>query len=296
MKIHVCMATNKMWLRFAERAIYDMAIRKNPETELKFYVLLDAVEDTSELMKLDAIDGIEIVTESIDLREQFGDLKNYPYHYIGPFKHMKFLIPELPIFEGVERVLYIDTDVLVRKDLTELYTVDLEGKALGVCRDYYNLLNDRYTKELDECETKIESGFALMDLPKLREVGFVEQCKQASINASGDVRVINEVYYPLAKLLDIKYELPFHEMTDNPLLRDIQHWNTFGKCSYSSLQELIDASVIWHFSGNKENFFMYIPFMKKVFMLSEKRLVDFLRTGEVMQWKFADDAELYTFY
>lgn len=295
MKIHICMTTDARWFRFAERAIYDIIIRRNPETELKFYLLLDGDFDTADIEKFNAIDGVEVVTQQIDVKAEFGELPNYPYHYIGKFKHLKFLIPELPLFEGVERVLYLDVDILVRKDLTELYTIDLDDKALGCVRDYYNLLGTAWQGNLALCGNKIESGFAIMDLPKLCEKDFVSQCKEASVGVSGDVPVINAVYFKLAKLLDPKFELPFHEMTVNPGFNFIDKWNHYCGTNYQTINELVEDSVMWHFSGDKEYMYLGNTFIQTVFRLSESRLVKFLRTGEVMKWTADDDANLVGF-
>lgn len=45
----------------------------------------------------------------------------------------RFLIFE--ILKNLDRVLYIDVDTIVQSDLVELYFSDLQGKAIGACRD-----------------------------------------------------------------------------------------------------------------------------------------------------------------
>lgn len=48
--------------------------------------------------------------------------------------YARFVLPE--ILAGIDRVLYLDVDMLTRRDLTGLYETDLEGKALGAVVDH----------------------------------------------------------------------------------------------------------------------------------------------------------------
>ncbi|CDY56870.1 BnaC04g52090D [Brassica napus] len=57
------------------------------------------------------------------------DLKyRYP-KYLSMLNHLRFYIPK--IFPKLEKVLFLDDDVVVQKDLTPLWSVDLKGKVNG---------------------------------------------------------------------------------------------------------------------------------------------------------------------
>ncbi len=48
--------------------------------------------------------------------------------------YARFMLPE--ILAGVDRVLYLDVDMLTRRDLSTLYETDLGGKAIGAVIDH----------------------------------------------------------------------------------------------------------------------------------------------------------------
>lgn len=292
MKIHICHVTNEKWYRFTLRTMYDIIIRKNPETEIKFYVLLDRVDKYDELDAFNAIDGIEVVTKYVDSYEEFGQLKMYHSPWVGQEKHIKFLIPELDIFEGVDRVLYLDIDMLARKDLTDVYNTNLHDKPIGLCRDYYSLLDGSFAVAPENRVKQLESGLMVMDLPKLRDIEFTKQCKDIAPYYCGDVPVVNTICTPIAQKLDPKYQIPFHEMSVIGNFRIIEHWNIYNNTSYETIEELIDSSYLWHFCGDKKRMYNTVSVVKMAFYLSELRLSAFLKTGNVMQWKPEDDMPL----
>ena len=43
-KLHICLSTDQRWLRFAQRAVYDIIVKRNADTEIKFYILGDKVD------------------------------------------------------------------------------------------------------------------------------------------------------------------------------------------------------------------------------------------------------------
>lgn len=66
----------------------------------------------------------------------------------------------------VERALYLDSDVLVRGDLKQLWNIDLQGKAVGAVTDIgFPMGHDHSTKA-----PYFNAGVLLIDLAKARGV------------------------------------------------------------------------------------------------------------------------------
>lgn len=296
MKLHICLTTDSRWLRSAQRAVYDIIIRKNPETEIKFYVLGESVEadDLADaFLPFADVPGIEAVTRKLDATAIFGNLSP-AWPWLGPFKHLKFLIPDLDLFAGVERVLYMDVDMLARRDLSDVYAANLGGHALGAVRDYLNLRFPNCRAAFNE-GNKIENGLLIMDLPKLRRRHFTDYCIYAAKENrdGGDLPVLESVALPLVKFFAPAFEIPFHLISSEPVFRDITRWNDLNRTDYASVDDLVGQSYLWHYSGDKEMFYSRIPHVKTAFDLSEARLARFLSTGEVMPWQPSDDSVLY---
>lgn len=69
-----------------------------------------------------------------------------------------------------ERLLYLDTDVLCRKNFRDFYYQDMDGIELAGVSDYYGrwLFGDGY----------INSGVLLMNMNLIRENGLLEKCRE----------------------------------------------------------------------------------------------------------------------
>lgn len=80
------------------------------------------------------------------------------------------LIPELP-----DKILYLDNDIICRRDFSGFYHTDLEGAELAGVLDYYgswffrrNILHRDY----------MNSGVLLLNLEEIRRTGLFEKCRE----------------------------------------------------------------------------------------------------------------------
>lgn len=80
------------------------------------------------------------------------------------------LITQLP-----DRLLYLDNDVICRRDFQEFYCQDLEGFELAAVLDHYGKWFFRKNPfRLDYCN----SGVLLLNLKKIRQTGLLAQCRR----------------------------------------------------------------------------------------------------------------------
>lgn len=79
---------------------------------------------------------------------------------------------KLDLFEilPVERVLYLDADILVRDNLAPLWKTDLQDQALGAVPDVGHPMGHNTSEK----RPYFNAGVLLMDLTKIREMGVVE--------------------------------------------------------------------------------------------------------------------------
>lgn len=86
-----------------------------------------------------------------------------PFH-ITSSAIAKFDIPDL-IPETVKKVLYLDGDVFIKGDLTDLFEIELQDNFLAATRDY----NKLYAKNINlSAEQYFNSGVMLLNLEKMR--------------------------------------------------------------------------------------------------------------------------------
>jgi len=296
--LHICFCFDKNWIQSARRTIYDIILRKFPETKIKFYILFDGtLEDKSLFDVFNKIEDIELVIEEIDASRLFEKDTLVSTPYLGLFKHIKFLIPSLEIFKDVDRVLYLDIDMLARKDLADLYNLNLNGYPLGAVRQPLYIGTKGFPDSIKVFDT-IESSVLLMDLRMLRSIGFAEMCIGISKRkeCTGDMYILKELSANFIRLLDPKYAIPYHVISAEKAYNDIHSWNYLYGTNYKSIDDLVERSYLWHFCGYKPLIYRCMPCVKACFDLSQKRLQRFLETGEVEKWSPKDDEILYTYH
>jgi lipopolysaccharide biosynthesis glycosyltransferase len=177
---------------------------------------------------------------------------------------MRYFIPNHRWFANVERVLYLDADALAQKDLTELYEVELNNAALGVVKDFGKFRHHLKAGGTAATFKHFNSGVLVMDLPKLRELKFQENCiMETEISArahefSSDQEVMNSFMQSHVQYLDPKFNLAPHfiwhsqEWFKSDMFSNINEWNKIYNTHYKSTDELLSSSLIWHFNGDKK--------------------------------------------
>lgn len=121
--------------------------------------------------------------------------------------------------KSINRILYLDVDMIVSKDITELYNMDFEDNYYLSCRDYsvedanrINIENEQY----------VNSGMILINLSKLRKetkleeiINYIEENKDNLKYPDQDI--LNMLYINKIKRIDGKYNFL---VKDNKLYKD----------------------------------------------------------------------------
>jgi len=102
--------------------------------------------------------------------------------YLSVMNHLRFYMPE--IFPKLKKVLFLDDDIVVQKDLTGLWSVDLKGKVIGVvetCGEsfhrfdrYLNFSNPLISKTFDPHACGWAFGMNIFDLEEWKRQNITE--------------------------------------------------------------------------------------------------------------------------
>lgn len=91
--------------------------------------------------------------------------------YLSVFTHSHYLLPK--IFRSLKKVVVLDDDIIVQRDLSDLWSINLDGKVNGAVQfcsvrlvELKNFLGD---KILDETSCAWMSGLNIIDLDRWRE-------------------------------------------------------------------------------------------------------------------------------
>ncbi|QUS35214.1 glycosyltransferase family 8 protein [Falsirhodobacter algicola] len=159
-----------------------------------------------------------------------------------------------------DRVLYIDGDTLVRRDLAEAFTADLEGKPLGAVRDFGCLQGlDRVRRgkswshrEVTEqlvapfpVEDYFNSGVLLMDCAAIRNEGTLAQdmitFDRAQEYRTVDQDFLNELFKGRVKHLNPAWNASWG--------RTAQQRTWIGLHGHDGPETQREADGIYHFHG-----------------------------------------------
>ncbi len=123
----------------------------------------------------------------------------------------------IPNLLNLDRVIYLDCDVVVNLDIRELWDTDLEGNCLGAVQDRICgvscLSNDAICAKLNGCNlaSYINSGILLMDLNHIRGWGDLPERTLAWLSEHQhsvkypDQDALNALFSDSIKLLDPKF-------------------------------------------------------------------------------------------
>lgn len=159
--------------------------------------------------------------------------------------YFKLLIPEqLP--EDVERVLYLDADIIINGNINLLYNMDLGEKSFAAVKDFNMDKDLNYKLSLmEEQYTYFNSGVLLIDLKSFKKVYSLE-IALGYIQQNGykfrfhDQEVLNALFYKQVKIIDEKFNfVTLYKDRWDPIL-------------YRFRDRLKDIIVIHYAAGNNK--------------------------------------------
>ncbi len=103
-------------------------------------------------------ENLRIVTSS-DKNSKYFSTQNY----VSTAALFKFELPD--ILQEYDKVIYLDSDVIVNTDLSEMYDTDINGCYAGVVEDFYSRTDNKRIG----CEVYFNSGVMLLNLKEMRD-------------------------------------------------------------------------------------------------------------------------------
>lgn len=256
-------------------AITSLYMNKNKETVYDIFIVMAECSEISEqqfkgMERADCI--INLVKASL---EQYRDIKQMAHISIACL--LKFDICEL--IPQYDKLLYLDGDIIVRKDLTELFNTELGDNFAAAVKELYCMKND------DGC---INAGIMLFNAAKMRACGMrdilVAKRKSLGNRSSMDQQTYNMVIKDQIKYLSIIYNcVPGRLLGDVKMDYSMDELNALYKTDYKNVKQLVNDAVIIHFAtGNKPWKYTFAPCAKewyKYYLQSPYKDIPFKRYG-----------------
>lgn len=227
---------------FYDIIIFSTDIKKRNQTRLK-----EMLPTNFSLRIFDVSEPIKQFLEDIHLTS---------YKYWSVEMYYRIMIPI--IMRDYKRVLYLDSDIVCKKDIAKLFNTDFEGKQIVAILDAFNLI-----AELEECqETKkylleslkignvksyFNSGVILFNIQKICPNVYLEKLKKAfniELTNCPDQDVLNSVFAGQVKFVAQEWNLQYHM----PILYD-RHLDSLNKNDMQIYNSAYENPAIIHYTS-----------------------------------------------
>lgn len=283
-----------------------ISILKNslPDEKFNFYILESNISEThkNNLRELARIKPFNIqfikVDESIFNNPSYAiDIKKMPGLTIQTF--YKYLIAD--VLKDIDRVLYMDVDIIVRCSLKKLYNTDLGENYIAAAEDlaHPDLIN--WLKEKLDVGEYFNAGVVLYDLKKCRENHIPQQLLQNHIKLFNtnkitfvDQCVLNYTFNNKVKIIDKRYNVIWSRKSHNALKEALKNpfivhyttsrkpWNMNFEHKYA--KEYFKYLEYSTFTETKGLIRAYKKHYFKKFTRTLKTIFDFVKSYFLFPW------------
>lgn len=248
-------------------AITSLKINRNPEYSYHVYILFRELSDNNKYRLLSA-ETKDIKIIMIDI-ENLGEMKKFKKDYsrVTTTSIYKFYIPK--VLENLEKVLYVDGDVIIQGDLVDLYNIEIEREYGAVIQDgprrkIYNK-DKRHAFSMDP--GYFNSGVMLLNLKLLRQLKIWEKLMDYRINGYNyfmDQDAYNIVFKNHVKYISLYNNMLMHILTPRFNMNSIEEITEFYHIDkVRNKEKYFNKAQIIHYTFAKPWMYYDIPLAER---------------------------------
>lgn len=250
MNILYCTDENYAWL--AGISIISL-MENNRQCQINVYIIADKISDDSK-NKLRGLqnnyNNLNVNIKDLpNLNELLGiKLNSGPYWSLSTYSR---LFVGSILQDEIDKVIYLDCDIMVNGDLTSMWNTNMEGFWVGGCQDCVS--NLKWAAGLNTNDIYINAGVLYMNLQKMREDDVENKCIEYIKNRNGkiyfnDQTLINDLMHKNIKIFPAKYNVITPTIINGYKAMRLKNDYT----NYYSEKEINDAirhPILLHFVG-----------------------------------------------
>lgn len=174
-KIPIALITDSNYAMQVSVVISSIIANKNASTIYDIFILANNLK-REDKEKLSTLSMQSVSVNIIDMNGKYNDLPNKTHWSNAIF--LKFDIPN--IIKNYDKIIYLDADIIVQKDLTALYKVHLKDSYAAVVPDIAQVL--KKAEVLKDYVNYFNAGMILFNAKKIREDNLTEKFVQCYIH------------------------------------------------------------------------------------------------------------------
>ena len=245
--------------------IFSLLLNKNSKTNYDIYILVPQGINNS----IDAFNRLKnefknVEIQFIEMGNEFNDLKMKIDHISLP-TYYRLCLPDLLL--EYDKCIYLDSDIIVKKDLTDLFEIEMDSNYIAGVISEGIQLNKIYSRELcksiglPDVKQYINAGVLIMNLKSLRENKITKKWIELSKNnyPAQDQDILNLTCYGKIIVLNLKYNV----MTKCNCIKDDNCKKSNTVYSFEEIVEAKKNPVIIHYAdkikpwNKKESIFAF---------------------------------------
>lgn len=246
--ISICLSADERYIWHLVETIW--SIRKvSSARKTNVYVLLDVADSekfhsiASELVRF-STKTMEIIPIDVNSSTSMDKSKISITKDITYASYARLFLPEL--FPMLDKILWLDCDLVVRKPLDEFWDVDVRGRYAAAIDDVTMEYSIRV--ELDECNVKryFNAGVILLNLEKIRKDGIDKKFFDVMYNTKPrfqDQTVLNKCFKENVVWLSPRFNLHYSSFANTRF----HSW--IDKVYGERIPENSNIPTIVHFTG-----------------------------------------------
>ncbi len=252
-------------------AITSAILNKNEESVYNINVIGNNLSDYY-YKEFESLQTENVHINVIKLNKNFDEYPPANHNPITPTSLIKFELAN--ILSEIDKVIYVDGDTIIRKDLSELYNTDILSCYSGVVKDIIPIIHNNILKELDlDHEAYFNSGMLLLNSKKIREDGIVDKLidyRKNHKNIFMDQDAFNVVFEENVKYLDIENDLILSSLTHLDFNVLIDYYNLNNDIT---AQELLKGATILHYASPEKPWKYKNSFNQKEWLFYYKKSI-----------------------
>lgn len=246
MKIDICFASNDNYSPYMGTAIASILYNSKEDENITFHIISENIneDNKNKLISLKKIKDFNII---------FYEPKKEIYRYITKYNmkaYSTFFRLSIPsLMPNIDKILYLDCDMIVNKSLRELFEIDMQNNYAFVVEDIMDKLNEvKAGIEFDKNDRYFNAGFLMINnklwIENNLEQEFYDFLDKTFL-AFKDQDVLNYCLKNRVKFLDKKWnflDYKFCYRGNKPDINEINIIHSIGKpwkkeCNISFFQD-----------------------------------------------------------
>lgn len=244
-RINIAAALDSNYVKYAYVMLTSLFENQSNNVEIHVFLLQSSLKEWEKecLQELIESYGGRLHWLNVDSSVFPKSIKTPRYWSIEAYYRL-MLQDILPV--DVDRIIYLDVDVIVNKSLDELYNLDFEGKMLCACSEPFSgafpdIRNEIFKDLIRQRFIYFNSGVLLLNIELLREKYHLKD------------------YLETAEMLDYQLVTPDQDLLNyvhwkEIKLIDASKYNLYARFAYNCgvrYEEVKGKVTIVHFLGNK---------------------------------------------